>query len=578
MAPIISGALSCSIITSESVTAGFMRLAHGVADLTLDVPLAPNLIAGVVARAIKDNVLPPDFAANLVSLDSVELDQRQTSAKSQVGLLAKAKLKLNSQRQRRASVGEAFSVGHELRRVELLKAAVTAIITEYKVTAEMKEAAHAVWALDSPFFHHEVVKQIVTLAYDSSREEQHNLQLLFQAMISSGLISQEQASQGLDRCLQQLEDSELDSPGAAGVLGTFCESARRYDALAAPLAASLPASLVAQSPPAAELRAVTMGNSTQCHCPGALQAATNALTSLKDPALGSVACTGVLLSVSGAPMQFVSLALRLDAWGPRLEAIDVLAELANAGAVSTQEFECVFCHALTRELQLQDAAHGEWIARCLAELVSARVLSPLSVSTISTACEAAGSGEEVISVLERSKKLWKAKKTFAAGLRRAQRHATRGAVQVQQEISNQVAGLASGDAIDLVAQRLAQMNTPYMAPEIVVAIFRLHLEKTDAVLAVCVLFITSMCANGLLSQNQLSCGIKKVVESEAAAIPNAQLISALLKEGAISKSQLPELPESVTSCMSMPSSSCSSSQASSPTQSGCSPPGMMPSE
>jgi len=127
----------------------------------------------------------------------------------------------------------------------------------------------------------------------------------------------------------------------------------------------------------------------------------------------------------------------LDAWGPRLEAIDVLAGLANAGAVSTQEFECVFCHALTRELQLQDAAHGEWIARCLAELVSARVLSPLSVSTISTACEAAGSGEEVISVLERSKKLWKAKKTFAAGLRRAQRHATRGAVQVQQEISNQ---------------------------------------------------------------------------------------------------------------------------------------------
>ena len=28
-----------------------------VADLTLDVPLAPNLIAGVVARAIKDNVV-----------------------------------------------------------------------------------------------------------------------------------------------------------------------------------------------------------------------------------------------------------------------------------------------------------------------------------------------------------------------------------------------------------------------------------------------------------------------------------------------------------------------------------------
>ena len=136
-----------------------------------------------------------------------------------------------------------------------------------------------------------------------------------------------------------------------------------------------------------------------------------------------------------------------------------------------------------------------------------------------------------------------------------------------------MAGLASGDAIDSVAQRLAQMNTPYMAPEIVVAIFRLHFEKTDAVLAVCVLFIASMCANGLLSQNQLSCGIKKVVESETAAIPNAQLISALLKEGAISKSQLPELPESVTSCMSMPSLSHSSSQASSPTQFGCSPPG-----
>ena len=56
-----------------------------------------------------------------------------------MGLLAKAKLKLNSQRQRRASVGEAFSVGHELRRVELLKAAVTAIITEYKVLLNTME-------------------------------------------------------------------------------------------------------------------------------------------------------------------------------------------------------------------------------------------------------------------------------------------------------------------------------------------------------------------------------------------------------------------------------------------------------
>lgn len=96
------------VITEQQAVTGFMLLANAVADLTLDVPRAPHIIASMIARGVADGVLPPDFAGNLMRLDSVELQadtqqvgasarERPHEASRQVGLLDRAKLAISSQ-------------------------------------------------------------------------------------------------------------------------------------------------------------------------------------------------------------------------------------------------------------------------------------------------------------------------------------------------------------------------------------------------------------------------------------------------------------------------------------------------
>ncbi len=44
---------------------GFQRVLDAVADLRLDVPEAPQQIAAFIARAVADDILPPEFAENI---------------------------------------------------------------------------------------------------------------------------------------------------------------------------------------------------------------------------------------------------------------------------------------------------------------------------------------------------------------------------------------------------------------------------------------------------------------------------------------------------------------------------------
>ena len=71
----LASRLLCSmrpVITEHHAVCGFMLVARAVADLTLDVPRAPHIIASMVARGVADSVLPPDFAGNLMHFDCEE--------------------------------------------------------------------------------------------------------------------------------------------------------------------------------------------------------------------------------------------------------------------------------------------------------------------------------------------------------------------------------------------------------------------------------------------------------------------------------------------------------------------------
>ena len=53
------------MVHQDQIQKGFIALAEGVADLSLDVPNAPELLATYVARAVVDEVLPPSIAKRL---------------------------------------------------------------------------------------------------------------------------------------------------------------------------------------------------------------------------------------------------------------------------------------------------------------------------------------------------------------------------------------------------------------------------------------------------------------------------------------------------------------------------------
>ena len=65
-----SDCLTCSIcltqvISPTQMAKGFQRVLDSVADLRLDVPEAPQQIAAFIARAVADDILPPEFAENI---------------------------------------------------------------------------------------------------------------------------------------------------------------------------------------------------------------------------------------------------------------------------------------------------------------------------------------------------------------------------------------------------------------------------------------------------------------------------------------------------------------------------------
>eukprot|EP00656_Telonema_subtile_P052229 TRINITY_DN7221_c0_g2_i1.p1 TRINITY_DN7221_c0_g2~~TRINITY_DN7221_c0_g2_i1.p1 ORF type:complete len:507 (-),score=135.46 TRINITY_DN7221_c0_g2_i1:19-1539(-) len=491
------------------------------------------MIASFIARCIAERVLPADFAGNLVIPDSKHL-----GAKTQVGLLTRAKMQMQCARPGSAEVLE----------VDRLKGSVRDILELYLHNSQIKEACHQVWALASPYFHHEVIKQVVSTAYHCTEQEQTSILRLFHGLISSGTISKAQVSQGIERCLHSLEQEH--HPDAAAVLLLFVRSAMRCDAVDSELSDRVHSTVrsatdMCCSPPRASFcqqhtpANLTLSSPEQA---SGLHAALHAVQGLLAADSSTQDCAQSLLSAPGAPQHFLSLCLRAAKGGSAdsdsseqcTAVAEVLRALSEGGAVSPADIESAFCHALLRELCLQDSAHSKWLSLCLCRLVSSRVLSPVSISTITAACQAAGTLNPLAAAaLQQASSGWR---TLCAedtgkrppprsgqGLRRAQHAATRGAQALQVEIDLIVSQLLE-QRIELkpAAHRVAAMNTPYMGPCLVTAVFA---RCTQRQLPIACSFLATLCASGALTQAQLRTGIQRAVQHTHSSTA-AQLISA----------------------------------------------------
>jgi len=200
-------ALYPDTMSSNMIGKGFERLFEIIDEIEIDCPNAKNIVAIYLARAVKDEVLPPSFLSDAVvcNLGGDIVDM--------------AKLML-SREHCGARLDHSWGPG-DGRPVEEMKVVVDQLLEEYLTSADLEEAVHCTVELQSPHFYHEVVKRAVRHAIDKSIDQQQLMSTLLSRLAQDGLLSIQQAEKGFDRLHGLLPDMSLDTPYASEVLRGF---------------------------------------------------------------------------------------------------------------------------------------------------------------------------------------------------------------------------------------------------------------------------------------------------------------------------------------------------------------------
>eukprot|EP00246_Nothoceros_aenigmaticus_P013530 TRINITY_DN4718_c0_g1_i1.p1 TRINITY_DN4718_c0_g1~~TRINITY_DN4718_c0_g1_i1.p1 ORF type:complete len:725 (+),score=184.72 TRINITY_DN4718_c0_g1_i1:48-2222(+) len=204
MASVLLSALYADVIHPDQLAKGFLRLLESVDDLSLDIPDASDVLALFLARAVVDDILPPAFLSKA---------QKALPEDSQgVAVILKAE-KSYLLAPHHAEVVERRWGGTTHVTVEEVKKRIGHLLSEYVESGDKAEACRSIRELNVPFFHHEVVKNALTLAMEKRRAESL-ISSLLQEAAEEALITSSQMSKGFTRLLDALEDLELDVPHA----------------------------------------------------------------------------------------------------------------------------------------------------------------------------------------------------------------------------------------------------------------------------------------------------------------------------------------------------------------------------
>ena len=197
-------ALYPDVMSSNMIGKGFERLFEIIDEIELDCPNAKNIVAIYLARAVKDEVLPPSFLSDAVVCN--------------LGgdIVESAKLML-SREHCGARLEHSWGPG-DGRPVEEMKVVVDQLLEEYLISADLEEAVHCVEELQAPHFHHEVVKRAVRHVIDKSTDQRELIIGLLVRLSEDGLLSIDQVEKGFDKLYSMLPDMSLDTPNAETVL------------------------------------------------------------------------------------------------------------------------------------------------------------------------------------------------------------------------------------------------------------------------------------------------------------------------------------------------------------------------
>lgn len=202
------------VIGDDQMAMGFTRLLGAVDDLVLDCPDAVHMVSLFLGRAIVDEALPPSFLTQVLA--SLRNDSLGITVVQTTGALLGARHA--AERFQNCWHGGALSL-------EASREAIRAALKEFVVSGDVAEAAKCVSELNMSFFHHEVVKQALELAFEEEASSAARLLGLLKSLATTGEINQTQMSKGFNRIKSSLEDLVLDYPKAKELFSKFVETA-----------------------------------------------------------------------------------------------------------------------------------------------------------------------------------------------------------------------------------------------------------------------------------------------------------------------------------------------------------------
>mmetsp|Transcript_6467 Transcript_6467/g.12394 ORF Transcript_6467/g.12394 Transcript_6467/m.12394 type:complete len:471 (+) Transcript_6467:85-1497(+) len=206
-----------SFLSTDAVGKGFERLFEHTDSYALDVPAAQGYMTAFLARAVVDEVLPPSFLTDPL-------------VKSLGGGVVTDAVRLLSREHCSVRLEKVWGPG-DGRPVADLKVAMDQLLKEFLLSRELDEALCCVRELNSPHFHHELVKRGVKAAMDGSPGDGDAMAALFKFLSDADALSPVQLRKGFDRCHSLLDDFTLDVPTAPQMLRSIVDSCERQGCL-----------------------------------------------------------------------------------------------------------------------------------------------------------------------------------------------------------------------------------------------------------------------------------------------------------------------------------------------------------
>eukprot|EP00753_Platysulcus_tardus_P015645 PLAT5168.1.p1 GENE.PLAT5168.1~~PLAT5168.1.p1 ORF type:complete len:465 (-),score=150.62 PLAT5168.1:91-1377(-) len=202
-----------SILPADQLIDGFLRLLYSLSEVKLDVPAASTLLHKFILRASFDGYLPATFCADVPAYlrdDGSDVAALLDSLSTELPLSSDDASHVERMR-------TLWGAG-DGRPLPELREAVKTVVTDYLHNGDVAAAVLACRALESPFFHHELVKCMCAQALAAGEPALPPTAALLAALRSEGVLLDASISQGVLRIYRQLEDMQRDLPLAPALL------------------------------------------------------------------------------------------------------------------------------------------------------------------------------------------------------------------------------------------------------------------------------------------------------------------------------------------------------------------------